>query len=83
MHHHALTVDVADFQMGQLGAPDTGGVEGHEQDAFTRSARGTDELCDFFPAQNHWQSACLFRIGSLGYAPGSAECLDVEKAQSR
>src|SRR5207302_5565971 len=22
MHHHALTVDVADFQVGQLGAPD-------------------------------------------------------------
>jgi len=39
VHHHALTVDVADFQVGQLGAPSAGGVEGHEQDAFARSAR--------------------------------------------
>ena len=50
MHHHALTVDVADFQVGQLGVPDAGGVEGHQQDAFTRSARCMDELRNFFAA---------------------------------
>ena len=40
-----------------------------------------DELCDFFPAQNRRQRTGLFRIGSVGKAPGSAQRLDVEKAQ--
>src|SRR5437660_1640973 len=83
MHHHALTVDVADFQVGQLGAPDAGGVEGHEQDAFTRSARGTDELCDFFPAQDRWNVLGFFRIGGLGCAPALLESLGIEEPQSR
>src|SRR5215469_15438599 len=42
-----------------------------------------EELRDFFAAQNRRQSAGLFRIGGVSNAPGSAERLDVEKAQSR
>jgi hypothetical protein len=42
-----------------------------------------EELCDFFPAQNRRQRTDLFRIGSVGKAPSSAQRLDVEKAQSR
>ena len=83
VHDHALTVDVADFQVRQLGAAGTGGVERHEQDALVRSARRMDELCDFFPAENRRQAMHLLRVGSLGQAPRSAQCLDVEKAQSR
>ena len=83
MHHHALTVDVADFQMGQFSIPGAGGVEGDEQDAFTRSARRMDELRDFFPAKNRRESMGLFRIGSFGNAPGFVKRLDVEKMQSR
>ena len=81
MHHHALTVDVADFQVGQLGVPDAGGVEGHQQDAFTRSARCMDELRNFFAAKNRRQAMGLFRVGSIGNAPGPAERLDVKKPQ--
>jgi len=40
-----------------------------------------EELRDFFPAKNRWQAMCLFRIGSIGKTPGSAERLDVEKTQ--
>src|SRR6516164_11497594 len=83
MNHHALAVDVADFQVGHLRVPGAGGVEGHEQDALARSARRVDELRDFFPAKNRRQATRLFRIGSVGDAPGSAERLDVEEAQSR
>lgn len=83
VHDHALTVDVADFQVRQLGAADAGGVEDHEQDALVRSARCMEELCDFFPAENRRQVTGLFRIGRLGKTPRSAKCLDVEKAQSR
>ena len=75
MHHHALTVDVIDFQVRQLGAPGSGGVEGREQDALAGSARCTEELRDFFPAQNRRQVMCLFRIKSIGNTPGSAQRL--------
>jgi len=37
---------------------------------------------NLFPAQNRRQVTCFFRIGSVSEAPGSAERLDVEKAQS-
>jgi hypothetical protein len=69
--------------VGQFGVPGAAGVEGHEQDAFARGARRMEELRDFFAAQNRRQSACLFRIGSVGNAPGSAKRLDVEEAQRR
>ena len=78
-----LTVDVADFQVGQFGVSGAAGVEGHEQDAFARGARRMEELRDFFPAQNRRQATGLFRIGSFGKAPGSAKSLDVEEAQRR
>jgi hypothetical protein len=42
-----------------------------------------EQLCDFFPAKNRREWACFFWIGSVGKAPGSAERLDIEKAQSR
>src|ERR1700756_3133631 len=32
--HHALAVDIAEFQTRQLGAPQASGVEGHEQSAM-------------------------------------------------
>jgi len=41
-----------------------------------------EELRNLFPAQNRRQVTCLFRIRSVSEAPGSAERLDVEKAQS-
>src|SRR5215469_5513486 len=83
VHHHPLPVDVADFQVGQLGAPSAGGVGGHEQDALARSARCMNELRDFFLAQNRRQVACLLRIRSVGNGPRSVQCLDVEKTPSR
>ena len=83
VNDHALTVDVADFQVGQLRAPGAGGVESHEQDALARSACRMEELRDFFPAKNRRQATGLFRIGSLRKAPGFAKSLDVEEAQRR
>jgi len=46
------------------------------------SASGIDESRDFFLAEDHhWEVMVLFRIGSLGDAPGFLERLDVEKPQ--
>ncbi len=42
-----------------------------------------EESRNLFPAQNRRQVTCLFRIGSVSEAPGSAERLDVEKAERR
>src|SRR6266436_5009892 len=48
-----------------------------------RSARGIDESCDFFLAEDRWEAMGLFRIGSLGDAPGLLESFDVEEPQRR
>ena len=83
MNHHALAVDVTDFQVCQLGVPHSGGVERHQQNAMVGSERRIDELRDFFLAQDRRKVQCSFRIGSLGDAPGLFESLDVEKPQRR
>ena len=83
MNHHALAVDIVDFQVCYLSTAQTGSVERHEQSAMEGSASGIDESCDFFLAKDRWKVMVLFRIGSLGDAPGFLERLDVEKAQSR
>ena len=83
MNHHALAVDIADLQVCYLRTPQTGSVERHEQSAMEGSASGIDESCDFLLAEDRWKVVVLFRIGSLGDAPGFLERLDVEKAQSR
>src|SRR6266850_156734 len=48
-----------------------------------RSARGIDESRDFFLAEDRWEAVGLFRIGSLGDAPGLLESFDVEEPQRR
>src|SRR5258708_14959202 len=48
-----------------------------------RSARGIDESCDFFLAEDRWKAVGLFRIGSLGDAPSLLESFDVEEPQRR
>src|SRR5215469_12897274 len=83
MNHHALAVDIADLQVRYLSTTQASSVERHEQRAMEGSAGGIDESCDFFLAENRRKVMVLFRIGSLGDAPGFLERLDVEKAQSR
>jgi len=83
MNHHALAVDIAELQVGYLSTAQAGSVERHEQSAMEGSASGIDESCDFFLAEDRWKVMVLFRIGSLGDAPGFLERLDVEKAQGR
>ena len=60
MNHHALAIDVADFQVRQFSASYSGGVERHQQSAMEGSAGGIDELRDFFLAEDRWQVMVLF-----------------------
>jgi hypothetical protein len=78
MNHHALAVDIADFQVCYFSTLQTARVERHEQSAMEGSASSIDELCDFFLAEDRWKVMVLFRIGGLGDAPGFLERLDVE-----
>src|SRR5712691_8071698 len=48
-----------------------------------RSVSGIDESRDFFLAKDCWEAVGLFRIGSLGDAPGLLESFDVEEPQRR
>src|SRR3984893_17896154 len=83
VNHHALAIDVADFQVRQFGVPHSSGVERHQQNAMVGSERSIDELRDFFLAQDRRKVKWSFRIGSLGNAPVLFESLDVEKPQRR
>jgi hypothetical protein len=42
-NHHALTVDVADFQAREFGTPEFGGVEHHQQSAMQWRSGRIDE----------------------------------------
>src|SRR5260370_22692014 len=83
VNRNALAVDVADFQVCQLGVPHSGGVELHQQNAMVGSERSIDESRDFFLAQDRRKVKWSFRIGSFGNAPGLFESLDVEEPQRR
>src|ERR1700693_4954641 len=82
VNHHALAVNVADFQLRELGTPEPRGVERHQQSAMQGRPRRIDEPRNFFLAENRWQVNSLLRVGSLFDAPGSPESLGVEKSQS-
>src|SRR6202162_1510868 len=82
VNHHALAIDVADFQVCQFSASYSGGVKRHQQSAMIRSQSCVDESRDFFPAEDRRKVKSFFGIGRLRDAPGFLECLDVEKTQS-
>jgi len=71
------------FQVGQLGASHSGGVEHHQQCAMKGSASRIDESRHFFLAQDRWNVLGSFRIGGLGCAPALLESLGIEEPQSR
>ena len=69
---HALAIDVADFQVCQLIASCSGGIERHQQSAMVRSPSCVDELRDFFLTENRRQPKHQFRIRRFGNTPGTA-----------
>jgi hypothetical protein len=50
VNHHALAVDVRNFQVRQLSTPESGGVKRHQQRAVVGSASRVDESHNFFLA---------------------------------
>src|ERR1700751_5148207 len=83
VNHHSLAVDVRNFQMGQLGAPHSGGVERHQQRTMEGIVSRIDESRHFFLAQDRWNVLGSFRIRGLGCAPALLESLGIEEPQSR
>ena len=81
VHDHASTIDIADLQTRELGAPHAGAVQGHQNGAIEGSGGGIDELCDLLLTENDGKAIALLGIGSVGNAPRPLECLDVEEAQ--
>jgi len=78
-----LAVDIADLQVRQFGAPHSGRIGGHQQHAVKLCVRRVDQPRDFFLAQDRGQVNHLFRIRSLGHAPGLAQRLAEEEPQGR
>src|SRR5215470_5192394 len=83
VNHHALAVDVANFQVRQFGTAHSGSVERHQQGAMVGSAGGINQCGYLFLAENRRQVNGLLVIGGLGDAPGRLKRLDVEKTQRR
>jgi len=63
-------VDVADFEVRELGVPRSGGVKRHQEGATEGSTHGLDQSWDFFLAQDRRQVKCSLGIASFGNAPG-------------
>jgi hypothetical protein len=81
VNHHALAVDIAELEVRQLGIPSSGGIKRHQQSAMERSAGRIDELRNFFLAEDGRETVGLFRIRSLGNAPGLLKRLSVKEPQ--
>jgi hypothetical protein len=64
MDHHLWAVDVADFQVAQLGPPDARGAQRHQDGAIEQIAGRIDEPGHFFLAQDRGQ-----RYGGGGQLP--------------
>ena len=53
---HACRVDIADAQTGDLGAPQAGGVDGHQQGTAFEMQRCGEYPCHFLPAKDQGES---------------------------
>ena len=69
MDHHARTVHVGDFEMGQFGPPHARGVQGHENGAVERGESGSDETAHLFLAEHARQVEVLLGIRRLFDTP--------------
>jgi hypothetical protein len=69
---HPLAVDIADLQVGQFGAAESGCVSGHQQHAVKRCVRPVDQLRDFL-AEDHRQAHSLLWVRSVGHAEYNAD----------
>jgi len=77
---HALTVDVADLQVRELGSSHSGGIERHQQNAVERAESRIDEAGDLLLTQDGRQTDGSLGIRSLRHAPWLFERLDEEEA---
>jgi hypothetical protein len=50
-NHHALTVDVSDFELAEFRAPHGGGIERHDQGAVKEVTGGVNQARDFLGAE--------------------------------
>ena len=60
--HHALTVDVADFQLARLTAAQAGAVERQQQCAVIEILRACDQALDLLGTEDDRRAEPLFRI---------------------
>jgi hypothetical protein len=50
-YHHALTVDVADFELAEFRAPYGGGIQSHDQGAVKEVTGGVNQATYFLGAE--------------------------------
>lgn len=63
VNHHALTVDIADFQARQFGTLESRGLRGSSVECDGKGASRIDQSRNFFLAEDRWQMHGLLRVG--------------------
>ena len=77
----ACRVDVADSQTGHLGAPQAGGVDGHQQGTTFEMRRCGEYPCHFLPAEDQKKSLLLAWKGNVLQQKCPLPSLPIEETQ--
>ena len=81
--HHALAVDVGDFETNNFAETQSGVIRGHQQGAVFGILSGRKEVLDFLNAQDFGQSLGVSARRQTEFSLGAAERGAVEEFQTR
>jgi hypothetical protein len=79
MNHHALTVDIGDFEMEAFLKPQAAGVHGEKIDVVVESFDVGQKASDFFDTQDGGQAVFVLGAQDREDVPIALQDVDVEK----
>ena len=79
--HHALAIDVADFQLARFAAAQAGAVEGQQQRAVIEILRARDQALDLVGTEHDRQAEPLLRIRQVLAHVAPLQDMPAEKAE--
>jgi hypothetical protein len=78
---HACRVDIADSQTGHLGAPQAGGVDGHQQGTAFEMRRYGEYSCHLLLTEDQRKSLLLAGKGNVLQQKSPLQSLRIEESQ--
>jgi hypothetical protein len=80
VNHHSLAVDIADLQLRQFGASQSGRVQRHQDGAIELSRRRIDEFSYLLRTEDLWKPEVLSGVGCLSNGPRFLQDRDKEES---